>query len=104
MKEIQAKQTIVDDSLREIKGHGTEDFPIAVYFDDFFDFENGFISWHWHEEVQITMILEGDFICRVERVSESIPQFTAATQSLRIMILWLQKLKTGWVMERALYK
>ena len=66
MKEIQAKQTIVDDSLREIKGHGTEDFPIAVYFDDFSDFENGFISWHWHEEVQITMILEGNFICQVE--------------------------------------
>lgn len=66
MKEIQAKQTIVDDSLREIKGHGTEDFPFAVYFDDFSDFENGFITWHWHEEVQITMILEGDFICQVE--------------------------------------
>ena len=66
MKEIQAKQTIVDDSLREIKGHGTEEFPFAVYFDDFSDFENGFIAWHWHEEVQITMILEGDFLCQVE--------------------------------------
>lgn len=66
MKEIQAKQTIVDNSLREVKNHGTQDFPLAVYFDDFSDFENGFISWHWHEEVQITLILEGTFICQVE--------------------------------------
>lgn len=66
MTELQARQTIVDDSLREIKVHGTAGFPMGVYLDDFSDFENGYICWHWHEEPQLTMILEGEFVCQVE--------------------------------------
>lgn len=71
MNGLQAKQTIVDDSLRETKVHGTAGFPIGVYLDDFSDFENGYICWHWHEEPQLTMILEGDFVCQVE--AEELP-------------------------------
>ncbi len=66
MERLRATQTIVDGSLRETKVHGTEGFPIGVYLDDFADFENGYICWHWHEEVQLTMILEGEFTCQVE--------------------------------------
>ena len=64
--ELQGKQTIVDDNLREVKAHGTEGFPIGIYLDDFSDFENGYICWHWHEEVQATMILEGDFLYQLD--------------------------------------
>ncbi len=66
MERLRATQTIVDGSLRETKAHGTEGFPIGVYLDDFADFENGYICWHWHEEVQMTMIIEGSFTCQVE--------------------------------------
>lgn len=66
VEKIKATQTIVDGSLRETKVHGTEGFPIGVYLDDFADFENGYICWHWHEEVQVTMITEGAFTCQVE--------------------------------------
>lgn len=66
MERLRATQTIVDGSLRETKVHGTEGFPIGVYLDDFADFENGYICWHWHEEVQLTMIIEGAFTCQVE--------------------------------------
>ncbi len=66
MEKMKATQTIVDDSLRETKMHGTEGFPLAVYLDDFADFENGYICWHWHEEVQVTMIIEGAFLCQIE--------------------------------------
>lgn len=66
MERLKATQTIVDGSLRETKVHGTEGFPIGVYLDDFADFENGYICWHWHEEVQMTMIIEGAFTCQVE--------------------------------------
>ena len=65
-QELQARKTVVDDSLREIKMHGTAGFPLGVYLDDFSDFENGYICWHWHEEVQFTVILEGEFVCQVE--------------------------------------
>lgn len=66
MNELQVTRTVVDDSLRETKIHGTPGFPIGVYLDDFSDFENGYICWHWHEEPQLTMILEGTFTLQVE--------------------------------------
>lgn len=65
MEQLKGTDTIVDHSLREIKKHGSEGFPFAVYLDDFSNFQNGFICWHWHEEVQITLILEGEFTCQI---------------------------------------
>lgn len=66
MEGMRATQTVVDGSLRETKMHGTEGFPVAVYLDDLAEFENGYICWHWHEEVQATMIIEGAFTCQIE--------------------------------------
>lgn len=66
MRDLKANKTVVDDSLRETKMHGTPGFPMGIYLDDFSEFENGYICWHWHEEPQLTMILEGTFTCQVE--------------------------------------
>lgn len=70
MEQLKATETIVDNSLRETKKHGTDGFPFAVYLDDFSSFRNGYICWHWHDEVQITLIIEGEFTCQIgnERV------------------------------------
>ena len=60
MEQIKANETLVDSSLRETKMHGTVDFPVGVYLDDFSDFKNGYICWHWHEEIQISWYSSGD--------------------------------------------
>lgn len=65
MEQLAGTATVVDHSLREIKKHGSEGFPFAVYLDDFSYFQNGYICWHWHDEVQITLILEGEFTCQI---------------------------------------
>lgn len=65
MEQLRATETIVDTSLRETKKHGTDGFPFAVYLDDFSHFQNGYICWHWHDEVQMTLILEGEFTCQI---------------------------------------
>lgn len=65
MERLKATETIVDNSLRETKKHGTDQFPFAVYLDDFSHFQNGYICWHWHDEVQITLITEGEFTCQI---------------------------------------
>ena len=65
MKQLRGKDTVVDASLKEIKRHGTEGFPFAVYLNDFSSFQTDGICWHWHDELQITMITEGDFLCQV---------------------------------------
>ena len=66
MEQIKATETLVDSSLRETKMHGTVGFPVGVYLDDFSDFKNGYICWHWHEEIQISWIIEGEFLCQME--------------------------------------
>lgn len=65
MEHLRATETIVDSSLHETKKHGTDGFPFAVYLDDFSHFQNGYICWHWHDEVQFTLIIEGEFTCQI---------------------------------------
>ena len=35
------QKTVVDTSLRELRRHGSDDFPIGIYRDDFSEFEHG---------------------------------------------------------------
>ena len=65
MKQLRGKDTVVDSTLKEIKRHGTEGFPFAVYLNDFSHFQTDGICWHWHDEIQITLITEGEFLCQV---------------------------------------
>lgn len=51
--------TVTDSNLQEMRQHGTKDFPLGVYLDDFAHVEKGRIPWHWHEEVQFDLVLEG---------------------------------------------
>ena len=70
MDHLRGKDTVVDSTLKEIKRHGTEGFPFAVYLNDFSSFQTDGICWHWHDELQITLITEGEFVCQIgsERV------------------------------------
>lgn len=53
-------RTITDQNLQETRQHGTKDFPLGVYLDDLAEFEQGRIPWHWHEEIQFDLVMEGD--------------------------------------------
>lgn len=52
-------RTVTDQNLQEMRQHGTKDFPLGVYLDDFAEFEQGMIPWHWHEEMQFDLVVEG---------------------------------------------
>lgn len=51
--------TVTDQNLQEMRQHGTKDFPLGIYLDDFAEFEQGMIPWHWHEELQFDLVAEG---------------------------------------------
>lgn len=58
--EREKMRTVTDQNLQETRQHGTKDFPLGVYLDDFAEFEQGRIPWHWHEEIQFDLVIEGN--------------------------------------------
>lgn len=62
---MQTSKIEVDDNLQETTRHGSYDFPIAIYTDKFNLFEEGYIRWHWHKELQFSY-------CLYDKVSFSI--------------------------------
>ena len=49
-----------DDTMREIRSHGTGDFPFQCY-SELFDwrYNIGDIGWHWHRELEFVLVQEG---------------------------------------------
>lgn len=54
---MQTLKIIVDDNLQETIKHGSYDFPITIYTNKFDLFEDGYIKWHWHKELQFSYCL-----------------------------------------------
>ncbi|RKF14287.1 AraC family transcriptional regulator [Alginatibacterium sediminis] len=44
---------------RELTQHGELDFPCAFYDEKFSEFVGQEVPWHWHEEIEIVMVVEG---------------------------------------------
>ena len=48
--------TVVDNTRRELASHGTAAWPIGCYYDDFGRME---LPWHWHDELELAILIEG---------------------------------------------
>ena len=65
-----AKRTIlVDSARREIEKHGTETFPMTVNHDDLWSFEGKNVPIHWHNDLEINLIREGEAVFQVYQKS-----------------------------------
>ena len=60
MKALQLLDISVASDLHELTRHGTPFFPCAGYDEDPGKYITGNIPWHWHEEMEIILALEGD--------------------------------------------
>lgn len=60
-----------DDTLRELKRHGTPGFPFVRYTDDFGKLPGQRESWHWHRESEWVLTRTGSVDCLIG--SERIP-------------------------------
>ena len=61
-----AKRTIlVDSARRELEKHGTETFPMTVNHDDLWSFEGKNVPIHWHNDLEINLIREGEAVFQV---------------------------------------
>ena len=48
-----------EDNGRELTIHGSADFPCASYDERFSAFFGGEVAWHWHDEIEIVLVVEG---------------------------------------------
>ena len=65
-----AKRTIlVDSARRELEKHGTETFPMTVNHDDLWSFEGKNVPIHWHNDLEINLISEGEAVFQVYQKS-----------------------------------
>jgi len=62
MKALQLLDIAVASDLHELTKHGTPLFPCAGYDEDPGKYITGNIPWHWHEEMEIILAVEGDTI------------------------------------------
>jgi len=60
MKALQLLDISVAPDLHELTQHGTPLFPCAAYDEDPGKYLVGNIPWHWHEEIEIILAVEGD--------------------------------------------
>lgn len=55
----------VNKEKRELKSHGTYEFPVNISRKHISSYETGAFPWHWHDEVEMTLILSGEIDYRV---------------------------------------
>ena len=63
---MQATKIEVNNNLQETVKHGSYDFPLAIYTDKFNLFEDGYIRWHWHKELQFSYSLYDKVVVFIE--------------------------------------
>lgn len=50
-----------DNTMKELTNHGTREFPILICDEFTLSQDTGIVSWHWHENFELTYVVSGHF-------------------------------------------
>lgn len=55
-----------DETLRETVQHGSSSYPFAYYPENIWQFDFHRIDWHWHNELEFLIVVDGTALCLVD--------------------------------------
>lgn len=58
-------QLQLDREQKELKSHGSYGFPVLVSYERLSYFDTGEFPWHWHPEIELTLVMEGEIAYQV---------------------------------------
>lgn len=58
-------QLITNKQQKELKSHGSFEFPVFVSEEVLAHYERGSFLWHWHPEIELTFVKEGEISYQV---------------------------------------
>lgn len=57
---------MTDPSRKELASHGSLQFPLEINHDHLHDFYEHYIQCHWHEELEIPVVVKGSVCCQLK--------------------------------------
>ncbi len=58
-------QIITNQNQKELKEHGNYPFPFLISYETLSHYESGSFLWHWHPEIEITLVTHGEMLYHV---------------------------------------
>lgn len=58
-------QLQIDKEQKEIKNHGSYEFPLRISHKKLSEYDTGSFPFHWHPEIELTLLLEGEMNYKV---------------------------------------
>ena len=62
---MQITKIITDETLKELRAHGTEEFPFQYNWEEEQQFDEEKIEWHWHREFEFVKVMHGIVFCLI---------------------------------------